>query len=298
MTTPLRNLIVTGATGKQGGALISALLSKGQANPFKIYAITRNPTSRSAQSLATNPNISIIKGDLDNSAAVLAQIPQPWGVFGVTLPLPSARVEEANGKKLVDAATAAGVEHFVFTSADRGGDRSNDDATYVPHFASKHRIEKHLQASGMDWTILRPVAFFENLTPDFLGKAFTTMWQQLGERRLQLISTKDVGKVAAEVFLNAEAWKGKAVSLAGDELNQREAAKIFKEEMGREMPETYGFVGSAIKVVLKEQLGLMFQWFTGPGFGADIGRMRKTFPYMEDFRTWLKHTSKFENQAA
>ncbi|KAK3078102.1 hypothetical protein LTS18_008438, partial [Coniosporium uncinatum] len=135
MSSPLRNLVVTGATGKQGGALISALLCKGPSNPFKIYAITRNPASHSAQALASKPNISIIKGDLDDSAAILAQIPQPWGVFGVTMPLPNARVEEANGKKLVDAAAAAGVKHFVFTSADRGGDRSNDDETNVPHFA-------------------------------------------------------------------------------------------------------------------------------------------------------------------
>jgi len=109
-----------------------------------------------------------------------------------------------------------------------------------------------------------------------------------------MVSTKDVGKVAAEVFLEADAWKGKAVSVAGDELNQAEAARIFRGEMGREMPETYGFVGSAIKVVLKEQLGLMFRWFTGPGFSADLGRMKKEFPFMEDFRTWLRVTSKFE----
>jgi len=107
MSTPLRNLIVTGATGKQGGALISALLSKGSSNPFKIYAVTRKPNSSAAQSLASKANVTIVQGDLDNSAEIFAKVPQPWGVFGVTMPLPSARIEEANGKKLVDAAVTA-----------------------------------------------------------------------------------------------------------------------------------------------------------------------------------------------
>ncbi|RJE16790.1 Nucleoside-diphosphate-sugar epimerase family protein, partial [Aspergillus sclerotialis] len=112
---------------------------------------------------------------------------------------------------------------MVYSSVDRGGDKSANNPTRVPHFIYKHEIEQHLmdRAKGTDmaWTILRPTAFFENLTPDYFGKVFTTAWQMsLKGKPLQLIATSDIGFFAAEAFTRPEAFSGKAVSLAGDEL--------------------------------------------------------------------------------
>jgi uncharacterized protein YbjT (DUF2867 family) len=296
----LRKILVTGATGKQGGAVLDALVSRPNGSPFHIYALTRDKQSKSAQSLTRKPNVSIIQGDLDDCPAILKQIEEPWGVFSVQLPLPNATVEERRGKALVDAAAAAGVKHFVYTSADRGGlERSNEDPTNIAHFASKFNIEKHLQetartrAPEMAWTIIRPVAFYENLTPDFLGKAFSTMWKQVGEKKVQYVSVTDVGKVATLAFEDPKKYRGQAISLAGDALTQAEAAVIFKKQTGKDMPETFGFVGSAIKVVLREQLGDMFVWFKAKGFGANLSALRKEFPFLMDFKTWLEKESKF-----
>lgn len=295
----LRNLIVTGATGKQGGALINALLTHHPTHPFHILAVTRDISSPSAQALASKPGVSLLQGDLNDCASIFKQVQDPWGVFGVQLPLPSAAVEEKRGKALVDAASAAGVAFFVYTSADRGP-RSDDDPTAVAHFASKFRIEQHLKraaerpgAAAMGWAIVRPVAFMENLTPDFVGRAFATMWRLNGERKLQLVSAGDVGRVAALAFLETERYRGRAVALAGDELTQAEAARIFREEMGGELPTTFDFVGGALKLVLREQLGTMFHWFKTVGFGAPLEALRKEYPFLQDFRTWLRESSKF-----
>nr|POE76171.1 hypothetical protein CFP56_59651 [Quercus suber] len=298
-----RNLVVTGATGKQGGALIAALLAM-PSHPFEIYAVTRDRNSKSAQALARNARVHLVEGEFENPVAILAQVPKPWGLFSVTMPLKGAAWEERTGKAMTRAALDAGVQHIVFTSTDRGGQQESEtQATPIPHFVSKFNVEKDIvstaPAKGATWTFLRPVAFMENLSNDFLGKAFMTMWKLNGlERKLQLINTKDIGKVAADAFLNAgeQEYRNRAISLAGDEIRPAEAAQIFRETFGKEIPTTFGFVGSGLKWMLKDLLGLMFDWFKASGFKTDVQAVRQRYPFMQDFRTWLVEESAWKEQ--
>lgn len=299
-TTPLRRILVSGATGKQGGALIAALLSHPTPS-FEIYALTRNANSKSAQSLASKPNVKIIQGDFSNPSAIFAQIPQPWGFFSVTNPM-NAKREEAQGKAMTKAAVDSGVRHIVFTATDRGSD-SDHTATPVPHFASKYEIEKDIvsqsKSNGGTYTFLRPVAFYENLSDDFLGKGFVSMWRLNGDdSKIHFVSTKDIGKVAADAFLKAdtEQYRNKAVSLAGDEISLRDFERVFAEETGKQLPETLGLVARGLKWALNEQLGIMFNWFRTDGFGVDVAATKKTYPYLKDFRQWLNTESAWKKQ--
>ncbi len=81
----LRQLVVTGATGKQGGGLIAALLEK-SSQPFELYAVTRNPSSGGAKALASK-GVKVIQGDFDNAEQIFKQVEKPWGLFSVTMPL-------------------------------------------------------------------------------------------------------------------------------------------------------------------------------------------------------------------
>lgn len=160
-----RNILVTGATGKQGGSTLRALLDLPlpTTSPFKYIAMTRKTSSPRAQRLASNKDVSLVEGDLANPAAAFKNIQKPlWGVFLVTA---VGKGEEEAGKAAVDEAIKANVKHFVFASLDRS---DNTKPTYVPHFATKHNIEQYLMTrakeTGMGWTILRPVAFMENYT--------------------------------------------------------------------------------------------------------------------------------------
>lgn len=295
MTSPTRRLIVTGATGKQGGALISALLAK-PSQSFEIYAVTRNATSSSAQRLAAKPNVHIIQGNFSDPAAILAQVQQPWGLFSVTMPMDPVK-EEKEGKAMTDAAIKAGVKHIVFTGTDRGKE-TETDPTPVPHFASKFNIEKDIVANAKDgkftYTFLRPAAFFDNMVDGFLGKAFVAMWRLNGEEsKLQMIATTDIGKVAAEAFLNAESdeYRNQAISLAGDDITPREAAKVFNEVTGKDIPASYGFVGSILKTLLHSHLGIMFNWFKSDGFTVKVPELRKRYPFLKDYRSWLETES-------
>lgn len=258
----IRKILVTGATGNQGSAVINALLANPPPFQHEILALTRNADSAAAKKLAAKSSkVTLLSGDMNDCPAIFAKAGgsnddgELWGVFSVQLPAMGQKnvaedVEEQQGMALVDAALAAGVKHFVYSSVDRGGDNSIDDPTSVPHFISKHKIEHHLieaakdpekNKQGMTYTILRPVAFFENLSPDFIGKGFAAMWQKLGRKTpLQLVATRDIGIIATLAFAKIESdpdhYRNTGISLAGDELTQTDASKVFEKSTARACP--------------------------------------------------------------
>ncbi|KFY17330.1 hypothetical protein V492_00740 [Pseudogymnoascus sp. VKM F-4246] len=292
-----RKILITGATGKQGGAVIDALLSS--SSSVQILALTRNASSKGAQSLASKSNVTVVEGDPSSPASIFQDHSPIHAVFSVTV-VGKPGDEESQAMPLIDESIKNKVDHFVFTSVDRGGPGTSEkNPTNIAHFASKHRIENYLKeksgnGSKMAFTILRPVAFMDNLTPDFIGRAFPSMWRGVGNKPLQLISVHDIGLVAAKALLNPE-YKGRVISLAGDELTLEQGRAVFQETMGYAMPETFGLVGTGIKLMMKE-MGTMFKWFETDGFGADIVALRKEEPALQNFGTWLKESSKFSKQ--
>ena len=213
----------------------------------------------------------------------------------------NAQSEERQGKSVIDAALQNGVKKFVYSSVDRGGSRSDTNPTNLPHFISKHNIEQHLfqkvQGSDMEYTVLRPVAFFENLMPNFFGKVFTTSWAMTlrKEQKLQLIATSDIGFFAAEAFTKSEEYKNKSLSIAGDEMTFDEFKSTFEQKTGEQLPTTYTFLATSIHWMVKE-MGHMFEWFRDVGYGADIASLKKLNPGLKDFRTWLETESAWKSR--
>ncbi|KAK5451840.1 hypothetical protein LTS15_007563 [Exophiala xenobiotica] len=304
MTT--RNILITGATGKQGGGAIKALLAHPPPFEFRILALTRKSTSKAAQALAANPKIEVIEGDLHHPGAIFTKaggVGAVWGVFCVTIPSMKKEIESLEmkqGKDLIDAAVAHDVKHFVYTSVDRGGpDKSDFNATDVPHFVSKYWVEKHLvektRGTSMTYTILRPVAFMDNLTPNFPGRVFAAMWAKMGDKGLQIVATTDIGRFAANAFSASETdeYKNNSISLAGDTLTQAQANEIFWRALGRPMPRSYGFMADALQWMVPE-LGIMFRWFVEHGYGADEVQCRRLNKDMLNFESWLIQESGFK----
>jgi nucleoside-diphosphate-sugar epimerase len=159
-------VLVTGATGKQGGSVIEALAN----NPdFTLLAQTRNATGSGAQKLqAKGTNVKVVEGDQDdvpglfkNAQAAVDGAPI-WGVYSVQVSQGKGVTHDGEirqGKAMIDEAVKAGVKHFVYASVERGGDEASwENETPIPHFQSKYHIERYLrEKSGqMGWTILRP----------------------------------------------------------------------------------------------------------------------------------------------
>ncbi|KAK8080324.1 NAD(P)-binding protein [Apiospora hydei] len=316
-----RVILVTGATGKQGSATIDALIASGALDTHTLIAVTRNPASGSAQKLASR-GVQLVQGDLNDVPAIFANVKKQlvgsggdsakvWGVFSVQAAIgggASPASEERQGKALVDAALANGVAHFVYTSADRGGEaRSFSNPTQVPHFVSKYNIEHHLvekaaataaaaSSNGrpaMTWTILRPVAFMENFTVGFGTKIMATgMRVSLNGKPLQFVSARDIGWFAAQAFIRPEAYAGRSVTLAGDELTLSDLRAVFQQKTGRDMPETFQFV-ARILFWLSAEFGSMFRWFHDEGFGADLTALRKEHPDLQSWGDWLEKESEW-----
>ncbi|KAL5350493.1 hypothetical protein ACLOAV_004062 [Pseudogymnoascus australis] len=289
--TTSKTVLVIGATGKQGGAVIENILASSQTSSFNIVAVTRDANSRKSQKLAAHPSVSVIQGDLANVDDIFNKVGSVWGVYSVQI---NSDVEEQQGKAIVDAAVMHGAQHFVYSSGDRGGpERSPANPTYVKNFAAKHAVEKHLQQrvekspQQMTYTILRPVTFFENLTTDIQGKGFARMWEQMGSKKLQMVSTKDIGWFAAQSFLQPDKYKNAALTLVGDELTQPEANVIYKKVTGQSMAMAACPIASAVKFVLKGSVGDMFKWFEDEGYGGDVQKCRNANHNMQDFAAWL-----------
>lgn len=310
-------ILITGATGKQGGAVLEQLASHQSSTEFVLCAVTRNTTSAAAQKIRQRfPDVLLVQGDLNdvpdlfksaqNTLKSAGKPSQIWGVYSVQISLgPGATFEgEINqGNALIDESVAQGVKHFVYSSVDRGGNaKSFDNETPIPHFQSKYRVEKHLlekagaQGENMGWTILRPVAFMENLEPGFKTKVFlAALRDTLQGKPLQWVATEDIGLFAAKSFRDPQAWNARAEALAGDELTMDEMSGCFERVTGSPVPATYGFFGSALMYAVSE-LNVMITWFATDGYGADIAKLKKEEPQLCGFERWLRERSGWKTQ--
>ncbi|KAL1306778.1 hypothetical protein AAFC00_005439 [Neodothiora populina] len=304
-----KNILVTGATGKQGGAVIDSLLDLPNASDYTILAVTRDARSGSAQKLAGKAaSIKLVEGNLDDvptlfkSASEVAKQPI-WGVYSVQISMGKGVTFEGEVKQgcdLVDESVKHGVKHFVYSSVERGGDeKSWDTPTPVPHFQTKQLIEIHLRdhAAQMGWTILRPVAFMDNLQPAFPTKVFmTAVHNTLGDSKpMQWVATADIGYFAAQAFAKPEEWNHEAVGLAGAELTVPQLDKAFENATGSPLGTTFSFLGSALMWGVSE-LGHMIGWFGSDGYRADIPGLKKIHPGLIDMETWIKEKSAFKSK--
>ena len=297
-------VLITGATGKQGSAVVRALLKLPQP-PSIILALTRSISSFSAQKLAsTSPSIKLVEGNLENVPAIFDAAEQLtedaiWGVYSVQV---SGANEEKQGKSLVDESLKRNVKHVVYSSVDRGGnEKSWINPTNVPHYIAKHKIELHLRDtskdSGMTWTILRPVAFMDNLVPGFQPRVFLAALKcsLKPDQPLQWVATRDIGVFAAKAFEKPKDYSGKAIGLAGDELTVQQTGEVFKAVTGQALTPTFTLIGSALKLAVSE-IQFMLNWFGREGYGVDIEELRKMHPALADMKTWIVEDSKFERK--
>src|SRR5690349_22099362 len=148
-------VLVTGATGRQGGAVADRLLDRGH----EVTAYVRSPDSPRARALSGS-GVKLVVGDLGDPAALTGAATGVDAVFGVSVPFGAAGQagEVAQGHALVDAVARAGA-HLVYSSV-RGADRAVP--TDLSHADSKQLIEAHLRGRDVRATVLGPVYFMEN----------------------------------------------------------------------------------------------------------------------------------------
>jgi uncharacterized protein YbjT (DUF2867 family) len=265
METGKNLIVVTGATGKQGGATARELLARGH----KVRAMTRKPDSPAAREIA-KLGAEVVAGDLDDAASLERALAGAWGVFAVQNTWEAGvEREEEQGKRIAEIARRRGVQHYVYSSV-----ASAHRNTGIPHFDNKWRVEEKVRALGFpSYTILRPVFFMENLlSPSFLsGIQQGQLALALGpETVLQMISVADIGKYGRWAFEHHAALNGRAIDIAGDQVTMPATAEILSKVTHREVK----FVQLPIEEVRKFSMdfALMLDWFDRVGYDADIAK--------------------------
>ena len=277
-----RIILVAGATGKQGGAVIRHLQQK----EWKIRALTRNPNSKTAQALASE-GIDVCQGNMNDPQSLEKAMDNAYGVFSVQdFWVVGVKEEIQQGKNMADAAKKAGVQHFVYASA-AGADRESG----VDHFASKFVIEEYIKNIGLQATVLRPVGFMENYHfPHIKSRILKgkLVHPIVPNRKLQLIPTDDIGAFVAAAFEGPEKFVGLAIDIASDELTNPGIAETFSKVMER--PIRFKRLPMLIvRLFMDKELYQMFHWINKVGYDVDIPDIQSNFPAVKltSFEEWL-----------
>jgi len=259
-------ILVTGATGQQGGAVARSLLRKGQ----KIRILTRNPAKGEE---LKKMGAEVLVGDLTDTASISTALQGIKKVFLVTTPFEAGmETEILQGISMVDAAKTAGVEHLVFNSVV-----SADKNTGIPHFETKWKVEQHIQKVGIPATILRPAFFMENFASPWMLPAMQKgklVFPMQPNRRLQMIALRDIGEFASAAFLRPKEFIGHIIELAGDELTIPGALDVLSKSMARKI-QYEQLPDDQLENALGHDMAVMFRWFNKVGYNVDIPALEK-----------------------
>ena len=284
MSNADKTVLVTGATGRQGGAVIRHMLPKG----WRLRALTRDPGSRAARAL-TEKEIEVVQGDMEDATSLARAAAGVYGIYSVQdFWAVGARREAQQGKNVADAAKKASVKHFVYSSV--GGAERN---TGIPHWESKWEVEKHIRSLGLPATVIRPVAFMETYYIDQVeigilkGKLADPV---RGDKAYQTIATDDIGAFVALAFERPSEFIGKELEIAGSELTNAETAKVFGRVLGKQV-KFQKLPLPLVRLILGKEFYSMFRWFNEAGFKADIPGLRRAYPevHLQTLEEWLRN---------
>lgn len=259
-------ILVTGATGQQGGAVARSLLRQGR----KVRALTRTPAKAEA---LKQLGAEVAVGNLTDRASINAALRGVKKMFLVTTPFEGGM--EAEVKQALtgaEAAKAARVDHLVYTSV--GSAHKN---TGIPHFETKWKVEQHINTLGLPVTILRPVFFMENFGSPWMLPAILQGKLVSGvrpDRPLQMIALADIGEFGAAAFLRPKDFIGQAIDLAGDELTLPQAAGILSQALGKAI-QYEPLPDNQMEQAMGHDMAVMYRWFNAVGYSVDIPALQK-----------------------
>jgi uncharacterized protein YbjT (DUF2867 family) len=280
MNTKDKIILVTGGTGRQGGAVARHLLQDG----WQVRAITRDSNKPSAGEL-TSLGVEVFEGDLNTITSKHPAFKGLYGIYSVqTFWEDGLEGEIRQGKRLADIAAELRIKHFVYSSV--GAAERN---TGLPHFDSKWQIEEHIRGLNLPATIIRPVFFMDNFNSEQYRLEIPDGSLRLPMdpgKPLQMIAVDDIGGFVALVFSHPDEYTGKAIELAGDELTIPQVADIFSSVLGQKVL----FVRMPIEEIrrVSSDLALMFEWFNRYGYQADIPALRRVYPQLMTVEKWLQ----------
>jgi uncharacterized protein YbjT (DUF2867 family) len=276
-----RRILVTGATGQQGGTLAKLLLQKNH----KVYALVRNIQSPAAQELKKE-GANLVKGDLNNLDSLEQAVNGVDSIFLMGSPLEDGiEGETRRGKLMADIAKEKNVKYLVYSSVANA-----DRNTGIPHFESKYKVEQHIQNLGIPYTIIGPTFFMENLLT-YLKPGLEQGQLALPlspSSILQQSAVQNIAEFSALVLEHSKTFLDKRIDIASDEVTGEQATKVLSNELGRKIR----YVHIPLDRVREgnEDMARMFEWYEKVGTGIDIPSLRQEYPQVNwlSFEDWAK----------
>jgi len=225
-----KKVVICGITGSQGRWVYDAL--KGE-DEFELVGYSRN-VERAKAKLGPQicSEIELLQGDSADLASLQKIFKGADYVFGMTQPWSAdysyvdVESEILQGKCIVQACLDCKVKHLVFSGAAHGEEKSG-----LPHVDSKIDIEQMIKTSGLNYTILMPVQFADNIGLSFFPiqpngwiRGFVD-----GDAKAPYVCCRDIGLFTRAVLRNPEKYAGKSIKLIGDCIGGDEIADIVTE---------------------------------------------------------------------
>lgn len=214
---PKARVLVLGATGQVGGALVPLLVAD---ESVEVVAAARTPAK------AEHLGVEVVTFDLDRIetfAPALEDIDRIFMATGYTIDM------LRQSKDLVNSAKRAGVQQIVHLGA------CGDDDTRVAHYGWHQFVERYIEWSGITFTHLRPEIFMQNLL-GYGGESYVqkgVIKHYVGDARLSWVDCDDVAAVAAVCLAQPEPHAGKTYRMGYEAKTYYELAEIFTKVLGQ-----------------------------------------------------------------
>jgi uncharacterized protein YbjT (DUF2867 family) len=231
-------VLVCGATGAQGGAVIRAAVTAG----LPVRALVRNPGSEAALRLAA-VGVELVRGDLEDAASLQAALAGTTAAFSVQLAdYPGRNAERRQAANLIAAALDAGVRQVVHASVSGTGWRGSRPGSSAGdvYWDSKEAVETAMRGAGLEFfTLLKPAFMMDNLIAPKAARMFPDLPQGeiltavAPDTPLALVATEDIGAAAVAAFHAPERFAGAEIELAGDVLTLAQTAQTIGAAAGR-----------------------------------------------------------------
>ena len=296
----MKKILVTGATGAQGGSVVKHLLKR--KNQYQIKCLTRATDSDSAKQLAIH-GIEVVQGNLADEQSLIKAMKDCQYVFGVTNFWEHFDTELQHGYNLIDAVASSSIEHFVLSTLP-SADKLSGGTLSVPHFETKAKMEAYCRTkTGFNYTFVHPAFYFENFLYFFPPQKREDNTYQFGfpqgDTPLAGIAIEDLGGIVCPIFDNPTTYVGKTVGAVSEDLTGYQYAdamtkvlgvKVHYNDMPREVFASFGFPGA-------EDLANMFTLnkLYIPNRAEEIKLSHQLYPEIKNFSQWLtENKDKFQ----
>lgn len=283
-------VLLIGVTGGTGGNVVNSFLEQGVTN---LRAITRRiDLKRPSLSKLSDAGVELFEANLDDEDSLTPAFAGISAVYCHATSADSAKpdpLEIERAHRVAQAAKKADIKYFVYNSAG-GADRNSG----ISHIEQKYKVEQILK-QAVPTTMLRACLFMEEFwkkytRPSILKGVFRFSIQP--DKPLYLITTKDMGRVAAYMMKHPSKYIGKEIELAGDMLTPQQMAEAFSKVRG--MSVVYKEIPAWIfLLLLRRELFDLIMWYRTKGYQADVKHLREEeFPgLLTTFSEFLEETN-------